>query len=105
MAALQMATMALSGSRAVFSLARDLGTTGRIISTDTSIIVSTIAGATTGLCPRAARAQRNTVQSFTAKRCMMFVAMRHLADANSGKVRPLPQALARPEPSLKPSPG
>ena len=88
MVALQMATMARSGSQVVSSSARDLGTAGRITSTDTSIIVSTIARATTGLCLRAVKAQRNTVQSFTAKQCMMYMAMRPLAGVNSGKVRP-----------------
>jgi hypothetical protein len=34
------------------------------------------------------KAQRNTVQSFTAKQCMMYMAMRPLAGVNSGKVRP-----------------
>jgi hypothetical protein len=55
----------------------DLGITGRIISTATSIINSTIARATTGLCLRAARLQRNTAQSFTVRQSMMYMDTRH----------------------------
>jgi hypothetical protein len=59
-----------------------LGITGRIISTATSIINSTIARATTGLCLRVARLSRNTAQSFTGRPCMMYMDTRHLADTN-----------------------
>ena len=79
--AFQMATMARSGSPAVYSSAPDLGSTGRIVSTDTSIIVWTFARATAVLCPRAARVQRNTAQSFTARQCMTHVVMRRPVDA------------------------
>lgn len=82
MAAPRMATMALSGLAAVSSLERDLGTTGRIISTATSIIISIIERVTVGRCPRAARAQRRTVGSFTARQCMIHVATKRRADTD-----------------------
>ena len=67
---------------AVSSSALVLGTTGRIISTGTSIINSTIARATTGLCLRGARLRRNTAQSFTVRQCMMYMDTRHPAVGN-----------------------
>ena len=77
--ALPMATTAPSGSRAVESSERDLGSTGPNIFTDTSIIVLTIARATTVVSPRAATVQRTTVQSFMARRWTIRMAMRHHA--------------------------
>ena len=56
-----------------------LGTTGRIISTDTSIINLTIVRATTGGSRRAALLQQNIVQSFTVRQCMMYVDTKHPA--------------------------
>ena len=83
MAARQMVTMVRSGSQAAFSLGRALGITGRIISTDTSIIVSTIAKATTGRRPRAARLQRNTAQNFTARQCTTYTVRKLPANASN----------------------
>src|SRR5208282_4015557 len=78
--ALRTATMGRSGSQAVYSSAQALGSMGRNISTDTSIIVSIFARGTTGRCRREASAQRNTAQSFTARQCMTHAAMRPLED-------------------------
>ena len=75
--------MGRSGSEAVYSSGLALGTKGRNISTATSIIISTIARATTGPCLRVARLQRSTVQSFTVRQCMMYMAMKHRVDAGS----------------------
>ncbi len=80
MAARQTATMAQSGSQAVYLSGLGLGITGPIISTATSIIISTIVRATVGRCLRAAKVQRNTVKSFTARQCMMYMATKPPAD-------------------------
>jgi hypothetical protein len=62
--------MARNGSRAVYSLERDHGFTGRNISMGTSIIASTIARDTMGIFRSAANIQQNTGKNFTDKRCM-----------------------------------
>jgi len=76
--------MGPSGSdAAVSSSALALGITGRIISTDPSIINSTIARATTGVSQRAALLRRSTAQSFTVRQCMMYMDTKHPVDTNS----------------------
>jgi len=79
--ALQMAIMARTGFRVVYSLEPDLGIAGRTIFMGTSIIVSTIARVTVGACQRAVSVQRSTVQNSTGRRCMTHTAMRLPADA------------------------
>ena len=87
--------MARSGSQAVYSSGPGLGITGRIISTDTSIIIWTIARATTAPCRRAAKVQRNTVKSFMARQCMMYMATRPLVDTICQIDNPKPAAAMR----------
>src|ERR1700676_1709244 len=68
---------ARNGFREAYSSAPDPGSMGRVVSTDTSIIVSTFARATAGHCQRVANVRRNVDRSFTEKRCMPRVVVRH----------------------------
>jgi len=68
--------MALSGFRAAYSLARDLGSTGLNIFMGTSIIIWTFATATMGGSPRAARVPLSTALSSMEMQCMMSMATR-----------------------------
>src|ERR1700686_3204072 len=70
---------ARNGFREAYSSAPDPGSMGRVVSTDTSIIVSTFARATAGHCQRVASVRRNADRSFTEKRCMTRVVVRHPA--------------------------
>src|SRR5947207_2584305 len=86
-----MVTMVQNGSQAMSSSVRDLGFTGQSASMDTSIIISTIARATTDLCQPAATIRGNTAQSSMAGRCMTHMDMRHHTAINSFGVSVDPQ--------------
>jgi hypothetical protein len=79
-----MVIMVPSGSQAVFSSALVPGFMGRSASTDTWIIIWTIARATTGLFPHEVNTQRNTAQNFTAARCMTRTVTRRHGDIDNG---------------------
>src|SRR3984957_9224843 len=70
---------ARNGFREAYSSGPDPGSMGRVVSTDTSIIVSTFARATAGHCQRVASVRRNADRNFTEKRCMTRVVVRHPA--------------------------
>jgi len=72
--------MGRSGSQAESSLEQDLGSTGRIVSTDMSTIISTFARVIAALCRGEVSARRNTVQSFMAKQCMTRAVVRPRVD-------------------------
>ncbi len=79
--ALPMVTMGQNGSPVAYSLAQDLGFTDPLISTDTSIIISTIAKAIMGRCLREASVQGIIARNFMAKRCTTHAAMKPLVAA------------------------
>ena len=77
--ALQMDTMARNGSPTVSSSVLGPGFTDRSISTDTSIITTTIATATMVHCPQEVSMRQRTGPNFTAKQCMTRTGMKHRA--------------------------
>jgi len=66
-----------SGSQAEYSSEPDHGSMGLNISTDMSIITSTIARATMGGCLRAESVRWNTMNNFAEKPCMTLMDMKH----------------------------
>jgi hypothetical protein len=85
-----MDIMAQSGSQAGYSSVRDLGITALSISTDTWIITSTIARATTDQCQGAASIRRSTVRNFTARQCTTRMGTKLPGDTSSTHFTPVP---------------